>query len=588
MENDGLPSRPHAKGSSSEAGAGLSRADCIAIAVTTALLIALAIWLISPRFSITGPSLVDDWSNLDNAPRALDELLRFSYDPAEVHDSRRYRPGYTAVWNSLQWRTFGAPGDMTGPNFWAVVRLALLVGGLVLLTALSLRTTALRRLGPVPLAAWASAPALLLIVTPPLTRDLARQGPSEPLMLGGMAVGGVLTIFGLRRLLAESATEMAARKIAVALGAIVFGYALWLLGIYQKEVSICVLALLVPLYIVIDRSWRSQGVIDCPLHSHWSFRILAFALVLPLLHMLYEISNVTTGGETVYGAEVPSGLSGWATRLWDSAELQWNSAPVLDVSLWVAVAFAAPWLVLAWVLSHRRVPWIALGLIATAVSVYLFQGLANVVVTRYFIPVAALLAVASVLLLVDGPRLLRVAALAGVAVFAAQAVDARDLVRDWADYQETRVDAVREIAKLDPGRCPVYTAFLHAEDADAIPELVDVESRRAGRRCDPRYEAYMIRGHEAGEPATNEAIYETCAGVGWVELGGTEPFSFFGCRRLLAGGDVQGQEVDDILRWDRLVPGERLSERIHSLPDDALCESPQCMPQLSELRETYR
>lgn len=587
MENDGLRSRLRANGSSSEAGAGLSRADCIAIAVTTALLIALAIWLISPRFSITGPSLVDDWSNLDNAPRALDELLRFSYDPAEVHDSRRYRPSYTAVWNSLQWHTFGAPGDMTGPNFWAIVRLALLVGGLVGLTAFALRATASRRMGPVAIAAWASAPALLLLVTPPLTWDLARQGPAEPLMLGGMAVGGVLTIFGLRRLLAESAPEKTPRKSAVALGAIVFGYALWLLGIYQKEASICVLALLVPLYIVIDRSWRSQGVIDRPLHKHWSFRIVAFALVLPLLHMLYEISNVTTGGETVYGAEVPNGLNGWATRLWDSAELQWNFALSLDLSLWVAVAFAVPWLVLAWVLSHRRVPWLALGLIATAVAVYLFQGLANVVVTRYFIPVAALLAVAAVLLLVDGPRLLRVAALAGVAVFAVQAADGRDLVRKWADYQETRVDAVADIAKLNPGRCPVYMAFLHPEDADAIPELTGIEPRPAGDRCDPRYEAYMVRGREAGDPATNEAIYETCEGAGWIQVQETMAFGIYGCPRL-ATGDVQGQRVDDVLRWNRLVPGQRLSERIHSLPDDALCESPGCMPQLSDLRETYR
>jgi hypothetical protein len=553
--------------------------------VATLLVVALAIWLISPRFSITGPSLVDDWSNLDNAPHALDELTGLSYDPAEVHDTRRYRPSYTAVWNSLQWHTFGAPGNMTGPNFWAVVRVGLLIGALILLTAFSLRSTVLRRLRSAELATWASAPALLLILTPPLTRDLARQGPVEPLMFGGMVLGGLLIVLGLRRLLAASGKTRG--WIGITVATMVVGYVLWLFGVYAKEASIGVLALLVPLYIVLDRNWRAQGIIDRPLHRHWSFRIVAVALVVPLLHMLYEISNVTAGGETVYGADVPSGLGGWVTRLWDSAELQWNAAPMLEVELWTAVAFALPWLLLAWVLAHRRVPWLALGLIATAIAIYLFQGLANVAVTRYFIPVTALVAVAAILLLVDGPFLLRVAALVGVAVFAVQGLDARDVVNDWADYQETRIDSVAGIAKLNPGHCPVYMAFLHAEDADAVPELVGLEPRPVTDRCNRPYRAYMIEGHEAGEPATNEAIYHTCAEPSWVELRGTTAFSFYGCRQL-ASGDVDGQRAEDILRWDRLIPGQRLSERIHSFPDQALCESPVCAQQLSELRETYR
>jgi hypothetical protein len=407
-------------------------------------------------------------------------------------------------------------------------------------------------------------------------------------MLGGMALGGVMTIFGLRRLLTGSPKERTPRGSAVALGAIAVGYALWLFGVYQKEASICAFVLLVPLYFVLDRRWRAQRVIDGPLHRHWSFRIVALALVLPLFHMLYQISNVTTGGETVYGAEVPSGLSGWVTRLWDSAELQWSSASLLEVELWVAVAFAVPWLLLAWILTQRRVPWLALGLIATAIAVYLFQGLANVVVTRYFIPVAALLAVAAVLLLADGPRLLQVAAIAGVAIFAAQAVDAKDLVNEWADYQETRIEGVREIAKYDPGRCPVYMSFLHAEDADAIPELVALEPTQGEHACGTDFEAYMIRGREQGQPVTNEAIYEVCAGSGWLGVGESASFSIFGCPRLRKSGEVQGQRIEDILRWDRLVPGQRLSERIHSFPDSALCESPVCMPQLAELRETYR
>jgi hypothetical protein len=437
-------------------------------------------------------------------------------------------------------------------------------------------------LRPAVLAAWASVPPLLVLVTPRLAVDLARQGPSEPLMVGGMAVGGVLAVFGLKRLLGGADGKSRAFGIAT----IVAGYVLWLFGVYQKEASICALALLIPLYFVLDRNWRAKGIIDRPLHRHWAFRIVAFALLLPLVHMLYEISAVTEGGETVYGASVPSGLSGWVTRLWDSADLQWSSAPELELSLWLAVAFAIPWLLLAWILRHKRIPWLALGVIATAIAVYLFQGLANVVVTRYFIPVAALVGVAAVLLLVDAPRVLRIAVIVGVIVFAVQAGDAKDLVNEWADYQEMRLEGVAAIAKLNPSRCPVYMQFMHAEDADAIPELVRLEPTPAGEGCERPYAAYMVRGGEAGQPVTNEAIAVACR-TSWVPLKGPEAFTFYGCRRL-ATGEVEGQKVANILRWDRLVPGHRLSERIHSFPDSALCESPECMPQLVQLRETYR
>lgn len=563
---------------------GLSRSDFLAVGVAALLVCAFAIWLISPRFSISGPSLVDDWSNLDNAPQALHDLVRFNYDPAEVHDTRRYRPSYTAVWNSLQWHTFGAPGDMTGPNFWAIVRIVLLAGGLVLLTACALSISAQRRPPPLELAAWSAVPALMLLVTPTLTRELARQGPSEPLMLGGMAVGGVLAVLGLKRLLA-GAGEGRPRVFAIA--TIVAGCLLWLFGVYQKEASICALPLLVALYVVLGRRWRAQGIIDRPLHRYWAVRIVALALVLPLLHMLYEISAVTEGGETVYGASVPSG-SGWVTRLWDSAKLQWHPDALLGTSLWAYVAVAVPILLIAWIVRYRRIPWLVLGVITTTVALYLFQGLAGVAVPRYFVPVVPLLAFAIVLLLVDAPRVLRLIALVGVVVFVAQNVDSRHLVRLWADYQDSRLVAVKDIARLDPGRCRVYMASFHAEDADAFPELVARQPRPTKPVCDARYDGYMVdERQEQLEPVTNEAINYVCAGRGWETIKITTTIGFYRCRRF-GRGYVGTQQIGDVLRWDRFIPGERLSDRIHSFPDDALCDSPECMPLLKELRDTYR
>jgi hypothetical protein len=568
-----------------KADAAVSRADPLALAITIALLLALAVWLISPRFSLTGPTLVDDWANLDNAPTALDELVRLSYDPAEAHDTRRYRPGYTAVWNSLQWRTLGGPDQMTGPNFWEVVRLAILIAGVVILTAFSLRVTA-RRLSRVEIAAWSAVPALLLIMTPELAVDLARLGPVEPLLIGAMALGGALTLVGLRRLVAGGGRDGLGRA-AVTIAALACGYALWLLGAYQKEASICALALLPFLYLTLDRKWRSEGIIDRPLHVYWPVRIAAVALVLPLLHVFYEISQVTEGGVTVYGTDVPSGLDGWISRLWDGAQAQWQRAQLLSTSMWVAVAAAVPWLLLGWAARHRRPPWLVLGLLATAVGAYLFQGLGSSAETRYYIPVFALVAVVAVQLLVDGPRWLQAVAIAGVLVFAAQGLDARDAVRGWANEQQEGIDAVANVARLDPGHCPTYMALMHAEDADAFPELVAREPRPAQTGCRPPYVAYMIQGRTANPPVTNEAIYKTCAGKGWVELKQTGWLNYFGCRRLTTRR-IYGQAPDDVLRWNRLVPGQRLSERIHALPDSALCEGAQCRQLLSQVREMYR
>src|SRR5437867_3381728 len=109
----------------------------------------LAVWIISPRFGIWGPSVVDDWSALDNAPGALHHLLHLAYDPAKVNDPYRYRPGYTAVWNSLLWHTLGAPKGLTGPNLWNLLKLVLFVGALVGVIVSVAGFSPRRKIGPV-------------------------------------------------------------------------------------------------------------------------------------------------------------------------------------------------------------------------------------------------------------------------------------------------------------------------------------------------------------------------------------------------------------------------------------------------------
>ena len=73
--------------------------------------------MISPRFAIDGPSLVDDWSAIIRSPDQLRCRLRVSTIP----ETDRFRPGWI-VWNYLQWHTLDAPESLVGPNVWNVGR----------------------------------------------------------------------------------------------------------------------------------------------------------------------------------------------------------------------------------------------------------------------------------------------------------------------------------------------------------------------------------------------------------------------------------------------------------------------------------
>src|SRR4051812_22009107 len=57
---------------------------------------ALVVWVLSARFGVHFPSMIDDWFAIENGPSALHHLIRLDYVPEEVNDPRRFRPAYTA------------------------------------------------------------------------------------------------------------------------------------------------------------------------------------------------------------------------------------------------------------------------------------------------------------------------------------------------------------------------------------------------------------------------------------------------------------------------------------------------------------
>ena len=209
------------------------RTFCWTLLASVVALSALATWLISPRFALDLPSLVDDWGAIARSPDQLADVLRLTNPEAQ-----RFRPSWI-LWNYLQWHTFDAPGGLVGPNVWNVLRIVVLVAGLTLATALALPTPR-SRADAVLRALLAATPVLMILSIPKFAPELARFGVQEPLLVGGMALGGSLLVLAARSVLDERAIP-AWRVFVLAFAGGVF----WVVGVYQKEASLAVVPLLV-------------------------------------------------------------------------------------------------------------------------------------------------------------------------------------------------------------------------------------------------------------------------------------------------------------------------------------------------------
>lgn len=147
--------------------AGLRRAPAAALLVA----FAIGVWLVSPRFSVGGPSLIDDWFAIRVTPTRVGSLGRL-LSPQDGH----FFPGASA-WGYLQWHTLGAPGNMLGPNAWDVGHVSVFVVGVGLFTYLLGRFGDARSAGASVVRAMIAP--LLVVSTPGVAVDFARFEPQE-------------------------------------------------------------------------------------------------------------------------------------------------------------------------------------------------------------------------------------------------------------------------------------------------------------------------------------------------------------------------------------------------------------------------
>jgi hypothetical protein len=516
------PAEPTTRSPEPEPAGPDRRVGALALLLVVAAVFALAVWVVSPRFEIDTPSLVDDWASLSRSGDQVADLLRLR-NPEE----QRFVPSL-ALWSWLQWHTFDAPSGLVGPNAWNLLRILVLVAGLTLLTAVALP----RRRDPGGVwgallhAALAGIPAFAVVTVPKFARDMARFGPQEPMLVGALALGGALLVLAARSLLAPSPVPR--RVVALTLA----GSLVWVFGAYHKETSVCALPLLAAV------AWAGRGRL-----GEWGFLsrarkvvlgVLAAVVLLPLVHVAVAGARLAARGDLIYGADVEGGGDVWSgfVDLYDWAhEAMPENARLL---MWAALALTALVAVV-----RRKLDVIALGALASGVASLALAGQSGVLATRYYIPAYALFAVAFALSLARLPAPVRLAGVLCVLFAFVPLPDTRGEVERWTAEEVAGAAVVQEVAALDVSGCALAIEGVDPETTQALPVLVRLQSEEARTCGDAR--AYLLL-HPNGE---NTTLYSACAEGALQAVVESPLVHLHRCGRL-ADGPVRDPELGEV------------------------------------------
>ena len=442
----------------------------------------VAVAIIWPRFAVSGPSLIDDWDALLSAPATMHQIVRLHYPPGQ-----RFFPTWI-LWNWLQWRVPGAPEHMLGPNLMDVARVALLVGGLTALTWILLPGRAGR---PVERLVLAVLPALVIVTVPAFAQDLARFGPEEPALVGGLMLGAALLVWGGRRLARGDGRSNAAAWFLV-----VPGWVLWCYGAGQKETSVCVLLLLglaIPYGRLVRRAWSPRQL-----------RVLvglAAAALVPIAVVFYEVVAILRRGTLVYGAHVKTGSG--------SVSVFTHAFRVMHASTQSYAGFVLLALVLlglARSVRPLRVDWAQVAILVLGLASLEMSVQTDVYESRYYLPTIALWAVGAARTVARVPAPARtVALLAATALCAASAVPAHRMVRTWAAGDQQGDDLVRAVREHTHGGCHLTISGVDYERTRSIAALVSYPDGPGSCAGLPRYELLNVSPESEAHPLCRSA-----------------------------------------------------------------------------------
>ena len=422
----------------------------VGVLVCLAVVSLVSFWSIEPRLHRDFPSMVDDWSAIEKAPEQLRQVVRLG-NPESI----RYRPGLI-MWNALQWHTLGGPTNFLAAELWGIVRWMTLVVGVTLLAALLIgRPDRLRD------RRWLLVVGvpLVTVTVPSIAIDLARYGPQEPLLVGCMALGAVMLVRAVDRLLDGSPTRAGLLLVIAA------GLVLWSFGVLQKETSICALFLAPFLWPTLRLQTERWSLLSRA--RRLSLAALAPAILLPFVPMVARTVQLALADERVYEDDAAS--KSLVMRLSD----QFSKADGMLHSHLPTVVFVAAVVLLAAVTFRFGADWLSIGLLVVAVAFIAFAADVGVVETRYYVPPITLAA----LVLARSATRLRSAVVIGAGILLIggglwQARSAHDRVTRWVGTEDEQEVLVREAAGRAAGGCPVAIIGLNVEFVEALPVLM--------------------------------------------------------------------------------------------------------------------
>jgi hypothetical protein len=268
-------------------------------------------------------------------------------------------------------------------------------------------------------------------------------------------------------------------------------------------------------------------------------------VLLPLVHVAVETVLIARRGDLVYDAKVDGGLgaaSGFLDLIKSIDEHLTVLATVVLVGAIIAVAATS--------IVTRTLNNLAVGALLSGVLALLFAGQAGAVVSRYYLPTFALLAIAFSLALARFRRRERVIGLVVVAALGLlYAPGARDKVEAWAGGEREWGEFVRSVIEVDASGCTVAVAGFEREASEALPVLVALDRRGEPSRC-TEGETYLV----VGPNETGAALLQVCGSEALSTIRDWPSGSVYRCEHL-ATESVRDPELG------RLEPKELIIRR---------------------------
>jgi hypothetical protein len=479
--------------------------------VPLGLLGLVSVGLVWVRFEMKTPSLIDDWFGVTYSRPALHALVHGHYSSSGVDFAGRIRPGYTAIWNYAQWHLPTGPSVAVAAA-WGILRVALFLMAAWVLARWMLG----RRWLASPYLVWLAPLAVAL--TPQIAVDLARYGPGEPMMIAGLIVGLSLIGTGARRLHLGGGSKRD-RVLAIALA--VVGYVIYLIGVYSKEASLCLLVF-IPFFV----KWLGPG-----LRSRLQERkarsmlaLLGVLIVAPLVHVTTHLAIAAFSGQRPY----PNVDLSLRTKLFAAGLSPFFGEPgALGTWLWTLAVPAAAGVVITTARRRDRDAWLFAGVLVTGFLMSAVALARGPTPSWYYIP--WVVAVAAVALSGLAHAKVVVQVVVALIVLAMTLPGTPSAIADWARTERSGSTAVEFAQRVTAAGCPLYLANFDIEQRVAIPELLRfVHGERIGACTGRSNTAYVVNWQARSLPAGFAA---QCRGA-WRTLNVRDQVSLLVCRSL--------------------------------------------------------